>query len=266
MNHGNVTARLVVHGPAACWNGCVVEELLEWLDYIAWIVLIAPTVAFSLVFWRVKAVRYAIVGTMAGLIVVSLTMPLGGRAEAFGLTIGIGLVGGALFGAVIGGLLDPSEGRPPRDASVRTVGPAMAGGIVGALIGGFAPAILDAAAPDLTVSIILAVAVGGGLGWALAAVVGWVSSRGAPAPSTRQRWIVAIAAASIVPLGVGLVMSIEARAFGPSIDELSRSDRSLLPLAEAAFAIDTALAVLTLIAVAFRTEEGAGAQQGVQVP
>ena len=244
----------------------MVEELLDWQDYVGWIVLIAPTVAFSLVFWRVKAVRYAIVGTMAGLIVVSLTMPLGGRAEAFGLTIGIGLVGGALFGAVIGGLLDPSEGRPPRDASVRTVGPAMAGGIVGALIGGFAPAILDAAAPDLTVSIILAVAVGGGLGWALAAVVGWVSSRGAPAPSTRQRWIVAIAAASIVANGVGLVMSIEARAFGPSIDELSRSDRSLLPFAEAAFAIDTALAVLTLIAVAFRTEEGAGAQQGVQVP
>jgi hypothetical protein len=244
----------------------VVEELLDWQDYVAWIVLIAPTVAFSLVFWRVKAVRYAIVGTMAGLIVVSLTLPLGGNAEAFGLTIGIGLVGGALFGAVIGGVLDPSEGRPRRDASVRTVGPAMLGGIVGALIGGFAPAILDASAPDLTVSIILAVAVGGGLGWALAAVVGWVSSRGAPAPSTRQRWIVAIAAASIVPLGVGLVMSIEARAFGPSIDELSRSDRSLLPLAEAAFAIDTALAVLTLIAVAFRTNEGAGAQQGVQVP
>ena len=53
----------------------MVEELLDWQDYVAWIVLIAPTVAFSLVFWRVKAVRYAIVGTMAGLIVVSLTLP-----------------------------------------------------------------------------------------------------------------------------------------------------------------------------------------------
>ncbi|MGZ5290089.1 MAG: hypothetical protein ACXWE5_11455 [Actinomycetota bacterium] len=115
-------------------------------------------------------------------------------------------------------------------------------------------------------SIILAVAVGGGLGWALAAVVGWVSSRGAPAPSTGQRWIVAIAAMSIVPLGAGVVMSIQARAFGPSIDELSRWDRSLLPFAEAAFAIDTALAVVTLIAVALRTKEGAGAQQGGQVP
>ncbi|MGZ5317818.1 MAG: hypothetical protein ACXWFT_05295 [Actinomycetota bacterium] len=242
------------------------QELLDWQDYVAWIVLIAPTVAFSLVFWRVKAVRYAIVGTMAGLIVVSLTMPLGGNAEAFGLTIGIGLVGGALLGAVIGALLDPSERRTPRDASVRTIGPAMLGGIVGALIGGFAPAILDASAPDLNVSIILAVAVGGGLGWALAAVVGWVSSRGAPAPSTGQRWIVAIAAMSIVPLGAGVVMSIQARAFGPSIDELSRWDRSLLPFAEAAFAIDTALAVVTLIAVALRTKEGAGAQQGGQVP
>ncbi|MGZ5344488.1 MAG: hypothetical protein ACXWF5_07310 [Actinomycetota bacterium] len=241
------------------------QELLDWQDYVAWIVLIAPTVAFSLVFWRVKAVRYAIVGTMAGL-VVSLTMPLGGNAEAFGLTIGIGLVGGALLGAVIGALLDPSERRTPRDASVRTIGPAMLGGIVGALIGGFAPAIIDASAPDLNVSIILAVAVGGGLGWALAAVVGWVSSRGAPAPSTGQRWIVAIAAMSIVPLGAGVVMSIQARAFGPSIDELSRWDRSLLPFAEAAFAIDTALAVVTLIAVALRTKEGAGAQQGVQVP
>ena len=63
----------------------MVEELLDWQDYVGWIVLIAPTVAFSLVFWRVKAVRYAIVGTMAGLIVVSLTMPLGADAEAFGL-------------------------------------------------------------------------------------------------------------------------------------------------------------------------------------
>jgi hypothetical protein len=244
----------------------VVEELLDWQDYVGWIVVIAPTVAFSLVFWKVKAVRFAIVGTTAGFIVVSLTMPLGTDAEALGLNIGAGLVGGALLGAVIGALLDPSEGRTPRDASVRTVGPAMLGGIVGALIGGFSPAILDASAPDLTVSIILAVAVGGGLGWALAAVVGWVSSRGAPAPSTGQRWIVAIAAVSIVPLGVGIVMSIEARAFGPSIDELSRSDRSLLPVAEAAFAIDTALAVFTLIAVALRTKAGTGAQQGVQFP
>ena len=244
----------------------MVEELLDWQDYVGWIVLIAPTVAFSLVFWRVKAVRYAIVGTMAGLIFVSMTMPLGSDAEALGTNLGVGLVGGALLGAVIGALLDPSEDRPPRDASVRTVRAAMLGGLAGALIGGFLPSILDASAPDLTVSIILAVAVGGGLGWALAAVVGWVSSRGAPAPSTGQRWIVAIAAASIVPLGIGIVMSIEARAFGPSIDELSRSDRTLLPFAEAAFAIDTVLAVFTLVAVALRTQEGAGAQQGVQVP
>lgn len=244
----------------------MIQQLLDWQDYVGWIVLIAPTVAFSLVFWRVKAVRFAIVGTMAGFILVSLTMPLGSDAEALGLNIGVGLTAGALLGAVIGALLDPSEGRTPRDASVRTVGPAMLGGIVGALIGGFAPAILDRSAPDLTVSVILAVAVFGGLGWALAAGVGWMSSQGAPRPSMNQRWIIAIAAASIVPLGVGIVMSIEARDFGPSIDELSRSDRWLLPLAEAAFAIDTALAVFTLIAVALRTKEGAGAQQGVQFP
>ena len=244
----------------------MIQQLLDWQDYVGWIVLIAPTVAFSLLFWRVKAVRFAIVGTMAGFILVSLTMPLGSDAEAFGLNIGVGLTAGALLGAVIGALLDPSERRTPRDASVRTIGPAMLGGIVGALIGGFAPAILDGSAPDLTVGIILAVAVGGGLGWALAAVVGWVTARGAPPPSTRQRWIVAVAAISIMPLGVGIVMSIEARCFGPSIDELSRSDRSLLPVAEAAFAIDTALAVFTLIAVALRTKEGAGAQQGVQFP
>lgn len=258
--------RSFVPGRAACWNGRVIQELLDWQDYIAWIGLIAPTVAFSLVFWKVKALRFAIVGTMAGFILVSLTMPLGTDAEALGLNIGAGLLGGALLGAVIGGLLDPSEDRPPRDASVRTVGPAMMGGLVGALIGGFLPAILDGSAPDLTMSIILAVAVGGGLGWALAATVGWLSSRRAPAPSTRQRWIVAIAALSLVPLGIGIVMSIEARDFGPSIDKLSRSDRSLLPVAEAAFAIDTVLAVFTLIAVALRAKEGAGAHQGVQVP
>lgn len=257
--------RSFVPGRAACWNGRVIQELLDWQDYIAWIGLIAPTVAFSLVFWKVKALRFAIVGTMAGFILVSLTMPLGTDAEALGLNIGAGLLGGALLGAVIGGLLDPSEDRPPRDASVRTVGPAMMGGLVGALIGGFLPAILDGSAPDLTMSIILAVAVGG-LGWALAATVGWLSSRRAPPPSTRQRWIVAIAALSLVPLGIGIVMSIEARDFGPSIDKLSRSDRSLLPVAEAAFAIDTVLAVFRLIAVALRAKEGAGAHQGVQVP
>jgi len=65
-----------------------------------------------------------------------------------------------------------SAGRPPRDASVRTVGPAILGGIVGALIGGFPPAIIAGSAPDLTVSVILAAAVAGGLGWTLAAVVG----------------------------------------------------------------------------------------------
>jgi hypothetical protein len=243
----------------------MIDELLEWQDYAVWIVLIAPAIAFGLVFRRVKAVGFAVVGTMVGFIVVMMTMPLGTNAEQLGVNVAVGLVGGALLGGVIGALLDPSEDRPPRDASVRTVRAAMLGGVAGAIVAGVLPAILDASAPDLTVSIILAVAVGGGLGWALAAVVGWVSSRGAPAPSTRQRWIVAIAAASIVPLGIGIVMSIEARAFGPSIDELSRSDRSLLPLAEAAFAIDTALAVFTLIAVALRNE-GAGAQRGVQFP
>jgi hypothetical protein len=52
--------------------------------------------------------------------------------------------------------------------------------------------------------------------------------------------------------GAGIVAAIQARAFGPSIDWMSRAERDSLPLVAALYCIDVVLAVSTLAAVAAR--------------
>lgn len=66
------------------------------------------------------------------------------------------------------------------------------------------------------------------------------------------RVLLAIAAAVIAVVGAGIVASIQARSFGPSIDYLTRRERQQLPFIAALYCIDTTIAVLTLVAVAVR--------------
>jgi hypothetical protein len=135
---------------------------------------------------------------------------------------------------------------------VTVVGYALGLGLLGALVGGFAPGILAGQPPDLHVDVLLAIAVGGGLGWSVGAAIGWRAARSAPPPGRAQRWILAVAAASIAVFGAAIVASIQQRSFGPSIEDMTRLERQRLPLIAALYCIDTTIAVLTLVAIAVR--------------
>jgi hypothetical protein len=170
-----------------------------------------------------------------------------------GANVALGLVGGAALGAILGAAVGRRRGTTPLDASLKVVGYAVGLGLIGALVGGFAPSVLARKPPDLDVAVILLVAVGGGLGWSIGAVIGWWSARSAPPPGRTQRWILSMAAAGIALLGAAIVASIQQRSFGPSIDGLSRWDRQHLSLTAALYCVDTSIVVLTLVAVAVRS-------------
>jgi hypothetical protein len=95
--------------------------------------------------------------------------------------------------------------------------------------------------------VLLTIAVGGGLGWSVGAAIGWRAARSAPPPARAQRWILAVAAASIAVFGAAIVASIQQRSFGPSIEDMTRLERHRLPLIAALYCIDTTIAVLTLV-------------------
>jgi hypothetical protein len=128
-------------------------------------------------------------------------------------------------------------------------------GLLGALVGGFAPSVLARQPPDLDVAVILLVALGGGLRWSIGAVIGGWSARSAPPPGRTQRWILGVAAAGIALMGAAIVAAIQQRSFGPSIDEMSRWDRQHLSFTAALYCVDTAIVVLTLVAVAVRSSD-----------
>jgi hypothetical protein len=202
-------------------------------------------------------------GSFVGFVATSLVPPLGRNAEQLGANLTVGMVSGAIVGALVGVLIQTV--RPPtrtRDASVTVVGWAIGLGLLGAIAGGFLPGLFDGR-PDLSVEVLRTIAVGGGLGWSVGALVGWRQAREAPAPGILQRWLLAVAAAAIAIVGAGIVASIQARAFGPSIDYLTRHDRLQLPLIAGLYCIDTAIAVGTLVAVAVR---GRGSGRTSELP
>jgi len=231
----------------------MIAEFASYRSWIAW-VPIASLLAMPLLFRRIPVVSLAMVGAFVGFVAISLTMPLGSNAEQLGANVALGLVGGAAIGALLGAAVVGWHRRTtPVDASVTVVGYAVGAGLIGALVGGFAPSILARQPPDLNVAVILLVAVGGGLGWSIGAVTGWWAARSAPPPERTQRWVLSVAAAGIALTGASIVASIQDRSFGPSIDGMSRWDRQHLALIAALYCLNTAIAVLTLVAVAVRS-------------
>jgi hypothetical protein len=242
----------------------MIAEFASYRSWIAWVPIVAM-LAIPLLLWRVLPLGLAILGAFVGFVLTLLEPPLGRDAEQFGPNLAVGLVGGAIVGAVVGGLiriLRPPD--RPRDASAAVVGWAVGLGVIGALVGGFAPN-FRGGSPDLNVEVLGSVAVGGGVGWSVGAIVGRWFARSAPPPGAGQRWLLAIGAAGIAIIGAGIVVSIPAHAFGPSIDEVSRFDRQQLPFIAALYCIDTTIAVLTLVAVAVRGIGVAGSSEAVTV-
>jgi len=213
---------------------------------------IVALLAIPLVFRRLLAVSLALVGAFLGFVTISLTMPLGRGANQLGPNVAAGLVGGAVVGALVGVVLDALRPRSePRDASVAVVGCAMGFGVLGAIVGGFAPS-LRGGSPALSVAAIGTIAVGGGIGWLFGATIGWRLARHAPQPGRVQRWILCVAAMGIALFGASIVAAIQARQFGPSIDRITRAERGALPLVAALYCIDVAIAVSTVLAAAAR--------------
>jgi hypothetical protein len=229
----------------------MIAEFANYRSWIAWVPMVALLV-IPILFRHVLAVSLAMVGAFAGFVAIMITMPLGSDADQLGANTALGLVGGAVVGALLGAIIDALRRRAlPRDASVIVVGCAMGGGILGALIGGFGPSLFGGR-PDVEVPVLGTIAVGGGIGWAIGTAAGWRLARTAPPPERFQRWILAVAAVSIAVFGAGIVATIQSRAFGPPIDQMTRMERDSLPLIAALYCIDSALAVSTVIAVAAR--------------
>lgn len=229
---------------------CMIAEFASYRSWIEWVPLVA-LLAIPLVLRRVPLVSGALIGAFVGYVVIMATMPLGSDADQLGSNLAAGLAGGALVGALVGLVLGVLRPQPPRDASVTVVGCALGLGVLGALVGGFGPSLFGGL-PDLNVATLGTIAVGGGMGWALGAAIGWRMARGAPAPDRSQRWILAVAGVSIALFGASIVAGIQARSFGPPIDGMTRVERDSLPLVAALYCIDVVLAVSTLAAVAAR--------------
>ena len=123
-------------------------------------------------------------------------------------------------------------------------------GIAGAVIGGFWPSVL--AAPRPRHRILFSIAIGGGLGWVVGTLVGWRLCGRRPMPDTLQRSLLVIIAIAFVMMGAATVMTILGHQFGPSIDELTRHERHQLPTLAALYAVDTAIAVVTVVMLAVR--------------
>lgn len=236
----------------------MLAEFANYESWIAWVPFVA-LLAIPLALRRTLPLCLALVGSFVGMVFVTLAPPLGRNAEQFGANLALGLAGGAVAGAMIGLLIQSVRTAPPRDASTIVLGWAIALGIAGAVIGGFGPSVVGGP-PDLNIDVLFSIAIGGGLGWAVGARVGWRRAREAPTDAL-QRSLLVIVAIAIVLMGASIVMTILGRQFGPSIDELTRHERHQLPTLAALYAIDTAIAMLTVLVLAVR-----GSRAAVAVP
>ena len=101
----------------------------------------------------------------------------------------------------------------------------------------------------MSMVMLIAMCVGGGMGWIAGAVFGWIGGRDRPIPQGTTRLL--LFAIAVAFAWVGIVEIHEARHgwFGPMIDDIGLGNplRARLALS---IGVDTALAVVTLLALA----------------
>lgn len=224
-------------------------------SWIAWVPFVA-LLAIPLALRRTPPLCLALVGPFVGMALVTLAPPLGRDAEQYGSNLAIGAAGGAVVGALIGQLIRSGRVAPPRDGSTIVLGWAIALGIAGAVIGGFGTSVFDGS-PDLTIDTLFLIAFGGGLGWMVGTIVGSRRAREAPMPDAVQRSLLVLVAIAIAMIGATTVVTILGHRFGPSIDELTRHERHQLPTLAALYAVDTAVAMVTVLVLAVRGSRAA---------
>jgi hypothetical protein len=241
----------------------VLEQIIDYRDWIGWVVPIWFVAVLGLVLRRVPWLGLAIVGAFAGYVFVSIAPPVGRNAEQFGANVAVGLIVGALIGALIGAIL---RSKPPtmperrRDRSMTVIGVAVASGAAGAVILGFGVALLREIPPDLDLITMGAAFAGGGLGWVVGALVSWHATQGTDPPGWSDRSILLSAVLPIAILGVMLASSVRSAEFGPMIDGIGPRNRLLGPLGALVW-IDTAIGIITVVVVALR-RASTGAREG----
>jgi hypothetical protein len=243
-------ARLRVRGSVAG----VLEQIVDYRDWIGWVVPIWFVAALGLVLRRIPWLGLAIVGAFAGYVFVSIAPPVGRNAEQFGANVAVGLIGGALIGALIGAILRSeasTTSEPQRNRSMTVIGVAVASGAAGALILGFGVALAREIPPDLDLITMGAAFTGGGVGWVVGALVSWHATRGTGPPGWSDRSILLSAVLPIAILGVMLASSVRSAEFGPMIDDIGPRNRLLGPLGALVW-IDTAIGIITVLVVALR--------------
>jgi hypothetical protein len=126
---------------------------------------------------------------------------------------------------------------------------ALAGGTIGLLAGALEIDWIDPGPPDLSMEMLIAMCVVGGLGWIAGVAFGWNVGGDRPTPARTTRWILFAIAIAFTWFGMVSIHQAQDGSLGPMIDELSRRNplRERLALSIAA---DTALAVVTLLTLA----------------
>ena len=233
----------------------MLAEFANYESWIGWVPFVA-LLAIPLALRRNLPLCFALVGSSVGMILVTLAPPLGRGAEQFGANLAIGVAGGAVAGALIGLLIQSARTAPPRGASTIVLGWAIALGIAGAVIGGFGPSVFDGP-PDLSIETLFTIAIGGGLGWIVGTLAGWRRAREAPMPDALQRSLLVVAAIAIAMVGATTVITILGHRFGPFIDQLTRHERHQLPTLAALYAVDTGVAMITVLVLAVRGSRAA---------
>ena len=227
---------------------------MDYRDWIGWIVPIWLVAALGLALRRAPMLGLSIVGAFAGFVLISIAPPLGRNAEEFGSNVAVGLIGGAVAGALIAAAFGsdaPAIVTRRRGRSMMVVGVAVASGVAGAVILGFGLALLREVPPDLDLVTFRAALAGGGIGWVAGALVGWRVTRDSRPTRPSERRVLLSAALPIAILGVSLASSVRDAAFGPMIDDVWRHD-PLLGSLEAWVWLDTAIGILTVVVVALR--------------
>jgi hypothetical protein len=249
-------------GPDAPLLGMVIGEIAHYRSWIAWVPILAPLFATALVFRRVHAFSLGILGGVVGLAAVSVVSMFGWVEEPTTLLLGMGV--GVALGIAVGISIDDAKRRDSRwvrDRSVVAIAPAITLGVVGLIVGGFIPALLQGSPPDMDPDVLVAAALGGGIGWCAGAVIGWQRAGEAVRPSVTQRRSLYAMAFTFAFLGIVVAIVIRNGAGGPSFDSV-RDDDPRLRSAAALVCVDTALSVATVRAVAKRRQPQLGLRSG----
>jgi hypothetical protein len=150
---------------------------------------------------------------------------------------------------------------PPRSRAFVAAVVAALCGIAGIAVGGYGIDLVMLRRPDFEYPTMMAMAIGGAVGWSLGLVIAW--RRAAPRPPTSRGDVAMFlaGAAFVIWLAARVAADVRTSSFGPMIDEPQLSaGAGWRPVIATAYWVDATLAAMTLVALAL-TREAPGARR-----